>query len=445
MVNVNLSVPPKLQNFFYNNQDICMDYRYYVLHGGRGSGKSVNTAEYLILRALRKKELILCTRELQKSVRDSSLRILKKYIDIMGVSSFFECGETYIKCKNGSEFIFKGLAHNAEEIKSTEGITLVWIEEAENTSQESMQLLVPTIRAENSQIIITFNPKDQNSYIYKKYVLEAHLDPRIKSLQLNYYDNPHFPQVLEDERLACLATESEAIYRHIWLGECLDISDACYYSHSIHFLHKNNMITDVPYLGTHPVQTYWDIGHSDYTSIWFMQKINGNIRVIDFEQNNGEHPAYYAELLNNKGYYYDTHYLPHDAKHQRFGLTTTIAAQLWDAGLKGRVSYTKKSRGASDRQATRNFIKRCFFDYKNTAIGIDMLRNYRKKYNQDLKKYEDEPYKDWAKHASDAFLYLAMHNLNAVDMIPNMGVTEKMGYLNQRKKISVRTDGVAFV
>lgn len=442
---VKVDVSPKMRDFFYDGDSFCDKYRFYVAHGGRGSGKSFETAQLLVLKALKNKELILCTRELQKSIKDSSLKIIKNTIETMGVQNYFETGESFVRCQNGSEFIFKGLRHNAEEIKSTEGITQAWVEEAENTSEESMRLLVPTIRTDNSKIYITFNPKDKNSHIYKKYVIEAHRDPRIKVTQVNYYDNPHFPQVLEDERLACLATDSEAIYKHIWLGECLDISDACYYSHSIHFLHQNNMVTDVPYMPTHPVQTYWDIGYSDYTSIWFIQIINGNIRVIDFEQNNGEHPAYYAELLNSKGYHYDTHYLPHDAKQQRMGMTRTIASQLWDAGLKGRVSYTKKSRGISDIQATRNFIKRCFFDYKKAALGIDMLKNYRRKYNQDLKKYDDQPLHDWASHASDAFLYLAMHNLNTVDMIPNMGINDKMSVLNTRSKITVRTNDVSFV
>jgi phage terminase large subunit len=399
-------------------------HRYFVEYGGRGSGKSYNTAQHLVLQAMIKPSLILCTREFQSSTKESSHRILSNIINGKNLNSVFKITETSIKANMGafaSEFIFAGLKHSPDKIKSTEGITDAWLEEAENISKESMELLVNTVRLPDSKIYITFNPKNQNSHIYEKYVLNASRDNRIKPLKINWDSNPHFlNSPLNDERLQCLANESMDYYRHVWEGECLNISDLFFYSQSIHFLHQHNMITNVDYNPMYPVVTYWDIGLSDYTSIWFMQNINGRINIIDFLQNNGEHPAHYAEELNSKGYSYSVHYLPHDGEHARFGMTKKIAPQLWDAGLKGSISYTKKSRGASDIQATRGFLRRCWFDANKCDTGLKMLKNYRKKYNQDLQTYADTPVHDWASHASDAFLYLAMHNLDQVDMVSGL-------------------------
>lgn len=389
--------------------------RYRVAYGGRGSGKSFTFALKLVLYALAKpKQRILCIRALQKSIKDSSMQLVKDAISFLGVDNHFDVGQGFIRHKkNGSEFIFTGLKYNSSAIKSTQGVDYAWIDEADSTTERQFIDLTPTVRNEGSEVWITFNPQSEDDYLYKRFV-KGNSDIAV-SLRVNWEDNPWFPDVLEKERQDCLNNYPD-LYDHIWMGDTLDISDACYYSEALSQIKERGQIGAISWDSSYPVLTYWDIGFSDYTSIWFLQRVGTQMRLIDFEQTNGQQPAYYAEVLSSKPYLYDTHYLPHDAKHQRFGLTKTISAQMIDAGLKGYINYTSKSRGISDIQATRLFINRCFFDEERTGEGIKMLRNYKRKWDEQRNCYGDTPIHDWASHGADAFLYLAMHNVNQRDV-----------------------------
>lgn len=389
--------------------------RFRVAYGGRGSGKSFTFAIMLVLHALSKPETrILCIRALQKSIKDSSMQVVKDAIKFLKVDDFFKVGQGFIRhVNNGSEFLFSGLKYNSEAIKSTQGVNYAWIDEADTTTEKAFIDLTPTIRAKGSEIWVTFNPQQDYDYLYQRFVLNKS-DIAIV-LKVNYKDNPWFPDVLEEERQDCIKNYPD-LYNHIWEGETLDISDACYYSEALKQLRDRKQIGAISWDSSYPVETYWDIGFSDYTSIWFLQKVGTQMRIIDFEQNNGQHPAHYATILRDKPYNYSTHYLPHDAKHVRFGMTKTISSQLMDAGLKGNFSYTPKGRGISDIQATRLFLNRCWFDEESTAEGVRMLRNYKRKYNEQRGHYEDNPIHDWASHGADAFRYLAMANINEHDI-----------------------------
>ena len=115
---------------------------------------------------------ILCAREIQKSIRDSVHKLLSDQIVELKLDTFFEIQKDTIRNKRtGSEFIFKGLYTNQSEIKSTEGIDIVWIEEAERVSEESWVILIPTVRKEGSEIIVVFNPDSDKSATYKRFVL----------------------------------------------------------------------------------------------------------------------------------------------------------------------------------------------------------------------------------------------------------------------------------
>lgn len=124
---------------------------------------------------------------------------------------------------NGSEFIFKGLKHNKRAIKSTEGLTKVWVEEAELVEKDSWEILIPTVRGENSEIWVTFNPVEETDDTYRRFVLTPPPDAIVK--KINYKDNPYFPGVLELERRYMEITDPDA-YEHVWNGSCKTISDA---------------------------------------------------------------------------------------------------------------------------------------------------------------------------------------------------------------------------
>lgn len=204
--------------------DLSDDYRYYVYYGGRGSSKSHSIARYLICQALSKTTKILCARELQNSILESVYSLLKGIIYEYNLEKWFYLKTATIECScNDSAFIFKGLAHNIESVKSTEGIDICWIEEADKVSQNSWDTLIPTIRKPNSKIIISFNPTHEDDPVYQMFVVTG--QPDMVKRKVNYDDNPYFPEVLRKEMLQLKATDYEK-YLHVWEGELRTVSDA---------------------------------------------------------------------------------------------------------------------------------------------------------------------------------------------------------------------------
>jgi len=200
--------------------------RYKVAFGGRASGKSWGVARILLLMAKEKPIRILCTREIQNSIKESVHRLLADQIDMMKMQGWVVQNDS-IRYTNGSEFIFKGLYTNIEKIKSLEGVDICWIEEAETISEASWNILDPTIRKDGSEIWITFNPRFEEDTIYQKFILGAMPDSLV--VQLNYIDNPHCsPEILKQAQ-HMEQTERE-LYRHIWLGECKKIADTRVFS-----------------------------------------------------------------------------------------------------------------------------------------------------------------------------------------------------------------------
>jgi len=144
----------------------------------------------LIVKAIEKKRRILCCREFQNAIKDSSHRLLAETISMLGLDSMFDVLESEIRCKTtGSDFIFKGLRKSPAEIKSTEGIDIAWIEEAEKTSKRSWNVLTPTVRRDGSEIWATYNPEDEEAHIHQLFVLNTP-PANSKVIQLNWNDNP---------------------------------------------------------------------------------------------------------------------------------------------------------------------------------------------------------------------------------------------------------------
>lgn len=200
-------------------------FRYKVLYGGRGSGKSFAVADALLEISLYKKNLILCGREFQNSIKDSVHSLLAQRIEALGLSSWYDITRDEIYCKySGSRFIFKGLRHNIDSIKSMPGITHLWIEEADTLSAESWRIIEPTIRDPGSEIWCTLNPKNKTDILYQTFIAN---EPPANSyvMAVNYRDNPHFPDILR-EQMESQKLKDYGMYQHIWLGTCLEHSDA---------------------------------------------------------------------------------------------------------------------------------------------------------------------------------------------------------------------------
>jgi phage terminase large subunit len=197
--------------------------RYRAAYGGRGSGKSHSFAQALVLKGAERPLRILCAREIQKSIKDSVKRLIDDKIEACGLGGFYQSTETEIRGKNGTLFLFAGLRTNPESVKSTEGIDVAWVEEANTVSQRSLDLLVPTVRKPGSELWFTWNPRHDTDPVDAMFRKEP--PPNALVRQVNWNDNPWFPDVLRQELEWDRSRDPEK-YAHVWGGEYLLNSEA---------------------------------------------------------------------------------------------------------------------------------------------------------------------------------------------------------------------------
>lgn len=198
--------------------------------GGRGSGKSQTVAQLCVMDAQTKGLKTACFREFQNSIDDSVYSLLKTCIEHMGVGGF-EVQANRILQNGEDAFKFRGMARNPDAVKSMHGFKRFWIEEGQTVSAKSLELIMPTLREEGSEVWITANPGSRADPLSQEFIVpyEKELldngyyeDDYIMIIVCNYTDNPFFPDVLEQQRIKDFNTKSRALYNHIWLGEFYD-------------------------------------------------------------------------------------------------------------------------------------------------------------------------------------------------------------------------------
>lgn len=224
MTTARIELPPKLIPVFSGEADVRAAY------GGRGSAKTRSFAKMSAIRAYMwdragRSGQIVCGRQFMNSLADSSLEEVKLAIaDEPWLASQFDIGEKYIRTKSGRiYYTFVGLDRNIDSIKSKARILLAWVDEAEPVSDIAWTKLIPTLREEDSELWVTWNPESDESATHKRF--RAVSDPRYRVVEINYRDNPKFPLVLERQRKRDLVQRPEK-YGHIWDGDFLTITDA---------------------------------------------------------------------------------------------------------------------------------------------------------------------------------------------------------------------------
>ena len=211
-----ISFPDKYKGIFE-------PHRYKVYYGGRGSGKTEQIATWLLLQSLSDRFIILCCREYQTSIKNSVHAVLVNAIRRLNLEQYFTINNDSITSHTGSKFIFAGLYNNIDNIKSIPNIKYCWVEEAQTISQHSLNVLLPTIRGNDSEIVFSFNPYYDDDPIYKMFVINKPENALV--VKTSYADNPFFPQVLQDELEQCRNNDYET-YEHVWEGECIKHSEA---------------------------------------------------------------------------------------------------------------------------------------------------------------------------------------------------------------------------
>lgn len=176
-----------------------------------------------------------------------------------------------------------------------------------------------------------------------------------------------------------------------------------YYGKYIDEIDRLGYIGDFPYDPLYPVHTYWDLGISDSTAIWFVQNINGIHRVIDYYEMSGMGLEHYYDILKKKGYTYNDHWLPHDIANREFTSGET-RFNTFKKLFNRTPRVMKKVAKIEDRiNATRMIFKKCRFNKIECARGLDALRNYERKWDAKNNMFQEKPLHNWTSHASDAF------------------------------------------
>ena len=379
--------------------------RYKVLFGGRGGAKSWNVARILLALGRQSKKRILCGREIQNSIAESVFPLLKDQITTLGFGDFYTCTQSMIRGKNGTEFIFAGLKQNISKMKSFEGIDIVWVEEAACVSEYTWSVLIPTIRKEGSEIWLTLNPELITDATYKRFIEDPPKGAIL--IPIGWRDNPWFPQVLLDEK-DDLKEKNFELYKHVWEGEPVTALEGAVFASELAKVDLEKRITTVPYNPAKPVMTFWDLGYRDNTVLWFVQVDGQMFNVIDFYQNSFKALPFYLNVLQQKGYTYGTHYLPHDGSRHSFDTGATPEGRIQDMGMRA-VTVDRCSKIQNSIDNTRMLFSRLRFDENKTFDGVQALRRFCWGQNQSrepihnefshaaaaLRTFGDAPYIQW--------------------------------------------------
>lgn len=205
--------------------------RYKCYYGGRGGAKSYNFARALVAEAYTEHHLILCTREFQNTIADSVKRVIERQIIALGLAQWFNVGETFVKARlTNSEFIFKGLRRDIQGIRSLEGVTRCWVEEAQWATRDSLLILDPTVREPGSQLWFSYNPVNDTDAVHQMFVTGGTVPNDAIVRKVSWRDNPWFPEELDRLRRRTLEVDPDS-YDWVWEGNTRHISSASVFRH----------------------------------------------------------------------------------------------------------------------------------------------------------------------------------------------------------------------
>ena len=414
----NVEFPLKLQCIF-------QPARYKVLYGGRGGAKSWGIARALLIIAANKTTRVLCAREFQTSIKDSVHKLLCDQITALQLNDFYEITDRTIRGKNGSEFNFVGLKNNVANVKSYEGVDVCWVEEAQTVSKRSWDTLIPTIRKEESEIWVSFNPELETDETYQRFVIHTPENAVIQ--KINWNDNPWFPEVLRMEKDTLKMRDLEA-YNMVWEGICRQTVDGAVFAKEIQLADLQERISKVPYDPIKPVHVVFDLGWADATALWFVQFVGMETRLIRYFETSQETISAILAKMQTFGYVFDTLWLPHDAENKTLAAAgRSIEEIVRSAGYKTRI--IPRTPIADSINAARTIFANCWFDRINCADGLQCLRHYRYEVDPDTKQFSRTPLHDQYSHGADAFRMLGLMIQEPKKMVVKKPVYEPSNWM----------------
>jgi phage terminase large subunit len=388
--------------------------RYKGAWGGRGSGKSHFFAEKLIDDSLYERGLLsVCLREVQKSLKDSSKRLLEsKLADLrLGEADGFKVFKDLIETPGDGVITFQGLQdHTAESIKSLEGFKRAWMEEAQTISATSLMLLRPTIRAPQSEIWASWNARRKTDPV--DVMLRGSEQPTgAVVVEANWRDNPWFTDELEQERQDCLRMQPDQ-YEHIWEGGYITVAEGAYFAKSLAEAKRDGRITDE--VARDPLMTiraFFDIGgtgsKADACAIWIAQFVGSSIRILDYYEAVGQELSEHVHWLRANGYESAKITLPHDGAQNDKVVRVSYASALREAGFSVDVFPNQIGAKMIRIDAARRLFPSMRFHKTRCEAGLEALGWYHEK-KDDVRNVGLGPEHDWASHGADAFGLMAL-------------------------------------
>jgi len=385
--------------------------RYKGAYGGRGSGKSHFFAELLIEDHLAHKGMrSVCIREVQKSLKESSKRLLEDKLITLGLTEAdgFKVFNEVIQAPGDGLISFQGMQdHTAESIKSLEGYKRAWSEEAQSLSARSLSLLRPTIRAEDSELWFSWNPRRKTDPV-DVMLRGGELPTGATVVRANWSDNPFFPSVLEQERQDCLRQTPEQ-YDHIWEGGYATVLEGAYYAKCLAEAKADGRIGLVAPDPLMTVRLFMDIGgtgaRADSFTIWAAQFIGKEVRCLNYYESVGQPLSAHLAWMRSQGYTPDKAqiWLPHDGESNDKVYDVSYASAFRDVGYAVTVVPNQGKGAAKARiEAARRLFPAISFDDKKTAAGREALGWYHEK-KDEVRGVGLGPDHDWSSHGADSF------------------------------------------
>jgi phage terminase large subunit len=383
-------------------------------YGGRGSAKTRSFAKMAAVQGIRfaqanKPGVIVCGREFMNSLDESSLAEVKGAIESEPwLAERYDVGDRFIRTKDGRiDFAFIGLRHNLASVKSKSRIRLLWVDEAEPVSETAWHTADNTVREDGSETWVTWNPERKNSATHKRF--RANPPPESKIVELNWRDNPWFPETLNKKRLADRDKRPDQ-YAHVWDGDFVTVIEGAYYAKCLTEAKAQGRIGNVAADPLMTIRLLADIGgtgaKADAFTIWAAQFIGREIRWLNYYEAVGQPLAAHLEWCRSQGYTPSRaqFWLPHDGgTHDRVH-DVSYESALKAAGYEVTVVPNQGKGAAKMRiEAARRLFPSMWFNADTTEAGRDALGWYHEKRSDDDRNVGLGPDHDWSSHGADSF------------------------------------------
>lgn len=436
-----VAIPPKLIPIFSGSADVRGAY------GGRGSGKTMTFAKMTAVRAYMwdqagREGVIVCGREFLNSIDDSSLAEVKAAIESEPwLRDHFDIGEKYIRTKSRRiAYKFSGMDKKTiMSLKSKAKILLLWADEAEPITDKAWDIVIPTLRQEDSELWVTWNPGRKSSATDRRF--RQTKDPRYKVTDMNWRDNPKFPAILERQRVRWQKEDPDG-YDHVWEGGYATSIKGAYFTKQIAAMKQEGRLGRVAIDPNMKRRLFVDIGgtgqNADAFTMWGAQFIGREVRVLNYYEKVGQEIGAHLLWMRENGYEPSNTevFLPHDGATHDKVFAVSYQSAFEAAGYSVTV-IPNQGRGAA--MARVNALRRLFPSIwmalqplddvepgtVTTETGLEALAWYHEKWDEE-RDVGLGPEHDWASHGSDAAGLMAVVAEDA--MRPGMGINREGGF-----------------